>query len=58
MAGVNNVGQSGLSYIDQLKALQEQKSRMKPQAEIPETRRLSFFADQAVSTARSVQTRE
>lgn len=25
MAGVNNVGQSGLSYIDQLKALQEQK---------------------------------
>ncbi|MGL4380279.1 flagellar hook assembly protein FlgD [Vibrio misgurnus] len=25
MAGINNVGQSGLSYIDQLKALQEQK---------------------------------
>lgn len=25
MAGINNVGQSGLSYVDQLKALQEQK---------------------------------
>ncbi|NAW78823.1 flagellar hook assembly protein FlgD [Vibrio sp. V33_P6A3T137] len=25
MAGINNLGQSGLSYIDQLKALQEQK---------------------------------
>ncbi|MDP5254266.1 MULTISPECIES: flagellar hook assembly protein FlgD [unclassified Vibrio] len=26
MAGVNNVGQSGLSYIDQLKALQDKKT--------------------------------
>lgn len=25
MAGINNVGQSGLSYIDQLKSLQENK---------------------------------
>lgn len=25
MAGINNLGQSGLSYVDQLKALQEQK---------------------------------
>ncbi|WP_165312043.1 flagellar hook assembly protein FlgD [Vibrio ziniensis] len=25
MAGINNIGQSGLSYVDQLKALQEQK---------------------------------
>ena len=25
MAGINNVGQSGLSYVDQLKALQDQK---------------------------------
>jgi flagellar basal-body rod modification protein FlgD len=25
MAGINNVGQSGLSYLDQLKSLQEQK---------------------------------
>lgn len=41
-----------------LKLFKSRKSRMKPQAEIPETRRLSFFADQAVSTARSVQTRE
>ncbi len=35
MAGVNNVGQSGLYHIDQLKALQEQKSRMKPQGRNP-----------------------
>jgi len=25
MAGINNIGQSGLSYIDQLKSLQDQK---------------------------------